>query len=127
MAVVAGSVGIHAKFIRKLDKNRTRAGDKERCGTNSRDFAINMLNLNATLTPQLVGLFNTSISINSTAFEDVHSESGAAVLIGSKTETALLNFAKDLGWANYKATRDAANVIQMIPFSSERKAMGCVV
>ena len=127
MTVVAGSVGIHAKFVRKLDENRTRAGDEERSGPNSRDFAIDMSNLNATLTPQLVELFNTSVSVNSTAFEHVDPESGAAVFIGSKTETALLNFAKDLGWANYKETRDATNVIQMIPFSSERKAMGCVV
>jgi len=127
MAVVAGSVGVHAKFVRKLDENRTRAGDEEKSGPNSRDFAIDMSNLNATLTPQLVELFNASVSVNSTAFEDVDPESGVPVFIGSKTETALLNFAKDLGWANYKETRDAANVIQMIPFSSERKAMGCVV
>jgi Ca2+-transporting ATPase len=56
-----------------------------------------------TLTPQLVELLNASIAINSTTFEDVDSESGDAVFIGSKTETALLKFAKDLGWANYKA------------------------
>jgi Ca2+-transporting ATPase len=47
--------------------------------------------------------------------------------VGSKTETALLKFAKELGWADYKKTRDAAEVIQMIPFSSARKAMGVVV
>lgn len=127
MTVVAGSVGVHAKFVRKLDENRTRAGDEEKSGPNSMDFAIDMSNLNATLTPQLVELFNASVSINSTAFEDMHPENGGAVFIGSKTETALLKFAKDLGWANYKETRDAANVVQMIPFSSERKAMGCVV
>ena len=39
----------------------------------------------------------------------------------------LLKFAKDLGWANYKDIREAANVVLMIPFSSERKSMGCVV
>jgi len=127
MAVVAGTVGIHAKFVRKLDENPTRACDEERSGPNSRDFAIDMSNLNATLSPQLVELFNASISVNSTAFEDVDPETGAAVFIGSKTETSLLNFAKTLGWANYNATRDATKVVQIIPFSSERKAMGCVV
>ena len=126
MAVVAGSVGVHAKFVRRLDENRTRAGDEE-SGPNSGDFAIDMSNLNATLTPQLVELFNASVSVNSTAFEGVDPETGTAVFIGSKTETALLKFAKSLGWANYKDTRDAVNIIQMIPFSSERKAMGCVV
>ena len=127
MTVVAGSVGIHAKFVRRLDENPTRAGDKQRSGPNSRDFAIDMSNLNTTLSPQLVELFNASISVNSTAFEDVDPEDGRAVFIGNKTETALLKFAKTLGWANYKVTRDTAKVVQMIPFSSERKAMGCVV
>src|SRR5882757_1423128 len=127
MTVVAGSIGIHAKFVRKLDENPTRAGKEDTNRPNARDFAVDILNLNSTLTPQLVELLNTSIAINSTAFEDVDSESGATEFIGSKTETALLKFAKDLGWANYKEIRDAANVVLMIPFSSERKSMGCVV
>jgi len=127
MAVVAGSLGVHAKFERNLDENRTRAGDEEKSRPNPRDSAIDMSNLNATLTPKLVELLNASVSVNSTAFEDVDPESGAVVFIGSKTETALLKFAKSLGWANYKVTRDAANIIQVIPFSSKRKAMGCVV
>jgi P-type Ca2+ transporter type 2C len=38
-----------------------------------------------------------------------------------------LKFAKELGCADYKKTRGAAAVVQMIPFSSERKAMGVVV
>ncbi|KAG2358055.1 HAD-like domain-containing protein [Suillus spraguei] len=83
--------------------------------------------LNTILSPSLRSLFNVAIAVNSTAFEDVEKESGECVFVGSKTETALLNFAKDLGWANYKVTRDAARVVQMIPFSSERKAMGVVV
>jgi Ca2+-transporting ATPase len=126
MTVVAGSIGIHAKFVRKLDENPARVGKEDTNRPNAKDFAVDILNLNATLTPQLVELLNASIAINSTAFEDVDPESGA-MFIGSKTETALLKFAKDLGWANYKEIRDAANVVLMIPFSSERKSMGCVV
>jgi Ca2+-transporting ATPase len=83
--------------------------------------------INLTLTHQLVELLNASIAINSTAFEDIDSESGAAVFIGSKTETALLKFAKDLGWANYKDIHDTADIVLMIPFSSEHKSMGRVV
>jgi Ca2+-transporting ATPase len=127
MTVVAGSIGVHAKFVRKLDENLARAGNEDTNRPNANDFAVDILNLNSTLTPQLVELLNASIAINSTAFEDVDSESGATVFIGSKTETALLTFAKDLGWVNYKDVRDAANVVLMIPFSSERKSMGCVV
>jgi P-type Ca2+ transporter type 2C len=68
----------------------------------------------------------TAIAVNSTAFEDINPQIGQPVFIGSKTDTALLKFAKELGWADYKKTRDAAAVVQMIPFSSERKAMGIV-
>jgi|SRR5712672_587455 len=127
MTVVAGSVGIHAKFVRRLEEHPARAGNEDKNGANARDWAIDLSNLNAALTPQLVELFNASIAINSTAFEDVDPETGAPVLIGSKTETALLKFAKALDWTNYKVIRDATNVIQMIPFSSERKSMGCIV
>ena len=79
------------------------------------------------MSPQLQELFNASIAINSTAFEDADPETGEVVFVGSKTEAALLKFAKELGWVDYKKTRDAASVVQMIPFSSERKAMGVVV
>ena len=127
MTVVAGSIGIHAKFVRKLSENQARAGNEDSSGPNAKDFAVDISNLNSILTPQLVDLLNCSISINSTAFEGVDSENGATVFIGSKTETALLKFAKDLGWLNYKDIRGAAKVILMIPFSSERKSMGCVV
>ena len=127
MTVVAGSIGIHAKFVWRLNENPARAGDEQRSGSNARDFSIDMSNLNSVLTPRLVELFNAAIAINSTAFEGVDPESGAAIFIGSKTETALLKFAENLGWANYKVTREAAKVIQMIPFSSDRKSMGCVV
>ncbi|KAH9052974.1 calcium-translocating P-type ATPase [Lactarius deliciosus] len=111
MTVVAGSVGVHAKFVRRLEENRGRTGGEVR----------------NVLSHPLKDLFNAAIAINSTAFEDVDPDSGAPVFIGSKTETALLAFAKELGWPNYKDTRDSAVVIQMVPFSSDRKSMGCVV
>ncbi|EPQ30117.1 uncharacterized protein PFL1_02234 [Pseudozyma flocculosa PF-1] len=47
--------------------------------------------------------------------------------VGSKTETALLKMAKQLQWEDYRGPRDRAEVAQMIPFSSERKAMGVVI
>ena len=127
MTVVAGSIGIHAKFVQRLDENPARAGNEDASRPNAKDFAIDLLNLNTVLTPQLAELINGSVAINSTAFEDTDPESGAAVFIGSKTETALLKFAQNFGWPNYKDVRDAANVVQMIPFSSDRKSMGCVV
>jgi P-type Ca2+ transporter type 2C len=147
MTVVAGSIGIHAKFVRNLDQNKARTNADEKEGGESGetgkqdvaspsasgkrkhpdDFSLDQATLNDVLTPQLRDLFNSGIAINSTAFEDIDPESGKPVFVGSKTETALLSFAKELGWKDYKETRDAAEVVQMIPFSSERKAMGVVV
>jgi len=159
MTVVAGSVGIHAKFVRHLDQNAARSNadetEKSKSGTeverkHKEDFSIDLSQLNTVLSPALRSLFNEAIAVNSTAFqdfvEDVEPEikgkkkkakkdvetgkeekKGKVVFIGSKTETALLEFAQDLKWANFKQTRDAADIVQMIPFSSERKSMGVAI
>ncbi|KAF9783702.1 putative calcium ATPase, partial [Thelephora terrestris] len=76
---------------------------------------------------QLRRLFNQSITVNSTAFEDIDLETKEVVFVGTKTETALLQFAKDIGRENWKQTRESVEIVQMIPFSSERKAMGVVI
>lgn len=129
MTVVAGSAGIHAKFVRQLNDNagRSNAGDKGETRKHHEDFSIDQTNLNEVLSPQLQDLFNEAIAVNSTAFEDVDPESGEPIFIGSKTETALLQFAKELGWRNFRETRESAEIVQLIPFSSERKGMGVVV
>lgn len=138
MTVVAGSVGINGKFVRQLKENQSRTNAEEQEtgqdeepveGTRKHgdDFSIDQADLGQILSPQLRDLFNEAIAVNSTAFEDTDPETGELIFIGSKTETALLQFAKELDWPGFKKTRDAANVVQMIPFSSERKAMGVVV
>lgn len=63
-----------------------------------------------------------SISINSTAFEN--DEDGT--FVGSKTETALLSFARALGMGPLSQERSNANVVQLMPFDSGRKCMGAV-
>jgi Ca2+-transporting ATPase len=140
MTVVAGSVGINVKFVRQLEENAERTNadetaspDPSKSPAQARerkhhaDFSIDQAQLNTVLSPALRALFNEAIAVNSTAFEDVDPETQQVVFIGSKTETALLKFAQELGWGNFKETRDAAEVVQMVPFSSERKAMGVVV
>ncbi|KAF9457841.1 hypothetical protein BDZ94DRAFT_1325934 [Collybia nuda] len=134
MTVVAGSVGIHAKFVRRLEENAERTNADEspspvlaRERKHNQDFSIDQGQLNTVLSPALRALFNEAIAINSTAFEDIDPETQQVVFVGSKTETALLTFAQELGWGNFKQTRDAAEIVQMVPFSSERKAMGVVV
>jgi Ca2+-transporting ATPase len=67
-----------------------------------------------------------SITVNSTAFEgDVD---GKQSFIGSKTETALLTFAREfLGMGPVGEERANAKVIQVIPFDSKRKCSGVIV
>ncbi|ATY61566.1 plasma membrane calcium-transporting ATPase 2 [Cordyceps militaris] len=67
-----------------------------------------------------------SVAINSTAFEG--EEDGQTVFIGSKTETALLQLARDhLGLSSLRETRANARVVQMMPFDSSKKCMAAVI
>ena len=144
MTVVAGSFGIHCKFVRKLEDNkgRTNAGDctpddakdedrETRERKHKDDFSIDQNQLNTVLSSSLRDLINENIAVNSTAFEDKDKDSGETILVGSKTETALLKLAKELEWPAFHHIRETvgsdANVVAAYPFSSERKAMGVVV
>jgi Ca2+-transporting ATPase len=139
MTVVAGSVGVHCKFVRRLEENAQRSnanknddgeaegqGGDDKRPTIRNDFAVDQDELSQVLSPRVRRLMNDSITINSTAFEGAD-EGGNVRFVGSKTETALLAFAKHYGWQDYREVREQADVVQVIPFSSERKAMGVVV
>ncbi|KAJ4479980.1 Ca-transporting ATPase [Lentinula aciculospora] len=160
MTVVAGSVGIHAKFVRTLKENEGRSNAKEQPSRAAveavpatrkhiHDFSLDQSQLNTILSPALQQLFNEAVAVNSTAFQDIDPNTGELAFVGSKTETAFLKFASELGWQDYRKTRTAyglsagdeeseneskegragsrGEVLQMIPFSSERKSMGVVV
>ncbi|KAF3040661.1 plasma membrane calcium [Didymella heteroderae] len=78
------------------------------------------------ITPAARELLLQSIAINSTAFEG--EEEGRQVFVGSKTETALLQLAKDhLGLLSLPETRDNEEVVHMMPFDSSKKCMAAVV
>ncbi|KAN0105567.1 HAD-like domain containing protein [Russula decolorans] len=79
MTIIAGSIGIHAKFVWQLDENPARAGNEDTNRPNAKDSVIDISNPKSTLTPQLVELLNASVAINSTTFKDVDSENGATV------------------------------------------------
>lgn len=67
-----------------------------------------------------------SVAINSTAFEG--EEEGVPVFVGSKTETALLQLAKDhLGLQSLAETRANDEAVHIFPFDSSKKCMGAVV
>lgn len=63
-----------------------------------------------------------SVAINSTAFEN----EADGTFVGSKTETALLSFARALGMGPLTQERSNSNIVQLIPFDSGRKCMGAV-
>ena len=91
------------------DKNAT--GDETRLAS----FASQ---LNETERRELID----SVAINSTAFEnDVD-----GTFVGSKTETALLSFARALGMGPLSQERSNAKIVQLVPFDSGRKCMGAV-
>ncbi|KAL4754042.1 hypothetical protein BDW72DRAFT_167261 [Aspergillus terricola var. indicus] len=65
-----------------------------------------------------------SIALNSTAFEEV--KEGTKEFIGSKTEVALLQLARDYLGMDVTTERASATITQLIPFDSARKCMGVV-
>ncbi|KAI1741737.1 putative calcium P-type ATPase [Xylaria scruposa] len=108
MKVVAATVGTNHRF--GSEANETDLGEK--------GFAT-------ALNEKAQELLLKSISLNSTAFEG--DADGEKTFIGSKTETALLLYAKDfLGMGPVSEQRANATILQMIPFDSGRKCMGVV-
>ena len=78
------------------------------------------------VTPDAKKLLLQSIAVNSTAFEG--EEEGRTVFVGSKTETALLQFAKDhLGLLSLSERPSNEQVVHMSPFDSGNKCMGNVI
>ncbi|KAL9124076.1 MAG: hypothetical protein Q9217_006561 [Psora testacea] len=114
MTVVAGTIGSKIRFDRTVetddeDKHHTR-------------FATAF----ERLTPAARNVFLQSCAINSTAFEG--EEDGQFTFIGSKTETAILTMAKEqLGMRPVAEERAGVEIVQLIPFDSDRKCMGVVI
>ncbi|KAJ5332512.1 ATPase [Penicillium brevicompactum] len=80
----------------------------------------------STLSPSVKDLLLQSIVFNSTAFEG--ESDGVKTYIGSKTETALLTFARDhLGMGPLSEAKANGELAQMYPFDSGRKCMAVVL
>ncbi|KAF3917116.1 hypothetical protein ABW20_dc0106007 [Dactylellina cionopaga] len=115
MTVVAGILGKDLAFGAKAHEEGRKHGD---------ELAMN--ELNGHMSQEIKTLLVQSITINSTAFEG--EEDGKPAFIGSKTETALLGFAREhLGMGPVAHERSSATVVQLIPFDSGRKCMAAVV
>ncbi|KAL7946105.1 cation transporting ATPase [Trichoderma barbatum] len=115
MQVVAGTVGVSNEF------SNTHAQDSEDV-----DGATPAAEFVNKLSAPVRELLLDSIALNSTAFEG--EVEGEKTFIGSKTETALLLFARDhLGMGPVSELRDNSPPLQLIPFDSGRKCMGIVI
>jgi Ca2+-transporting ATPase len=130
MTVVSGLIGLTATFNNEEDIQALKhkllpspstsddAGEKEhqepRVVQNSAQ--------------QLHQLLTDGIAVNTTAFEE-RDDNGRKQFIGSKTESALLSWTDKLGSPSYTAIRTALapNIVQVFPFSSERKFMATIV
>ncbi|KXJ89714.1 hypothetical protein Micbo1qcDRAFT_10312 [Microdochium bolleyi] len=113
MTVVAGAIG-QRRFGSVEGKSDEKSGEE----FTPKEFASG-------LATDVQDLLSKSISLNSTAFEgDVD---GVSTFIGSKTETALLMFARDnLAMGAVSEERANVKILQLIPFDSGRKCMGVV-
>lgn len=82
-----------------------------------------------TLPANMKDIFVDSIALNSSAFETDDTDESGETFVGSKTETALLNFAKsylDMGPLE-KYRNQAPKAVQIYPFDSAKKFMSTVI
>jgi Ca2+-transporting ATPase len=125
MTVVAGSLGTACQFGVRRETVIQDQGIGEQAAA-SEFVAASFSELASLLSPEVKDLLLQSIAINSTAFES--DEDGKRTFIGSKTETALLSFAKEhLGIRPISEERANATIVQIFPFDSGRKCMASVV
>ena len=133
MSTVAGILGTSVRFGDKKtpDTSASSSPDSPTKGkgllseSTSQDRSIN--DCVSSLAEEVRELLKQSIAVNSTAFEG-EEEGGMTSFVGSKTETALLSFARDhLTMDSVSEERSNANVVQMVPFDSGRKCMAVVV
>lgn len=125
MTVVAGTFGTASRFG---DKKSLQSDDNGSPTLESADDNgdITPTEFVSTLSEPVKQLLLSSIVLNSTAFEG--EEDGVPAFIGSKTETALLTFARDyLGMPSVNEERSNAEIAQLMPFDSSRKCMAVVI
>ena len=121
--VVDGSIGIHAMFLMKIVCEPTPRRRENR-PRDQLHISICTISRSA-MQPQSSSFcwatrpFHEANAVNLMAFEDDKPNTANKIFIVSKTETALLQFAKELGW---KCQGDTTDIVQMIPFSSKHKS-----
>ena len=126
MSVVAGAFSTESRFGDKEAPADEKAVDNEKSEVAKTMSSGEQREFTASLAKDVREILKDSIVLNSTAFEG--EEDGKLVFIGSKTETALLQFAaENLGIESLAEERANANIVQMVPFDSGRKCMAVVI
>jgi Ca2+-transporting ATPase len=118
MSVVAATLGTTPRFGDLLPSNYAASGLGP--GILSGPGFVSTLSLS------IKNHLLQSIVLNSTAFEG--ERDGVMTFIGSKTETALLSFARQhLGLGSVSQERANTKIMQIFPFDSNRKCMAVVI
>lgn len=132
MSTVAGIIGPSNRFGSKKTPESTETNSPQSpakgSGIASDDGLLDQSTTRvvSALHADVKELLKQSIAVNSTAFEG--EMDGEETFIGSKTETALLSFARDyLAMGPLNEERSNANVVQLVPFDSGRKCMATVI
>ncbi|KAL6689902.1 cation transporting ATPase [Trichoderma pleuroticola] len=82
--------------------------------------------LSSKLCMEVQNLLKTALAVNTTAFES--EENGRTVFVGTKTETALLDWVRRyFGLGPASTERANSSLEQLFPFKSEHKCMGAVI
>jgi Ca2+-transporting ATPase len=125
MTVVGGSLGTGELTFgdRPLIPAQKGKGGDNRDNTDSQ---LPTSHLASTVHPDFHDLARASIAINTTAFEGT--ENNHAAFIGTKTETALLDWARrTLSLGPLNTERANHPLIHLAPFNSRRKCMASVI
>jgi Ca2+-transporting ATPase len=126
MTVVAGTLGTSCRFSNRANVQVGSGEAEPSAELHDEVDDVSAPEFTKTLSDDTVALWRTAIAVNSTAFEA--EEDGKIVYVGSKTETALLGFARDfLAMDKVTIERGNSEITQLIPFDSERKCMGVVI
>ncbi|QLI73658.1 Calcium-transporting ATPase 2 [Metarhizium brunneum] len=105
---------------------QTKEQDKGPQVARQQQTLIPLEQLSSRLDAEFQQLLKTAVAANTTAFE--REEKGKMVFVGTKTETALLDWARHcFGLGPILTERANCQLEQLFPFNSRRKCMGAVI
>ncbi|CAK4033987.1 Calcium-transporting ATPase 2 [Lecanosticta acicola] len=126
MTVVAGTLGTSSRFSNRAGRNADNNAPDPNKDVHDDVDDVSTPEFISTIAKEVKVLWKDSIVINSTAFES--DDNGKQTFVGSKTETAMLDFCRDfLGMEKVSVERSNAEIVQMVPFDSGRKCMAMVI